>query len=80
MAYLIGRHALQATVNCFIDETCVLRSLPCFVDALGKAMNGIKAVNTDEYLVVDGWTSKIIARGAYTCFGARTGCSIISDI
>ncbi|EAT77954.2 hypothetical protein SNOG_14762 [Parastagonospora nodorum SN15] len=54
MATTIELGAVEATANGFIDETCVLISLPSFVVALGQALNGPKAAQMESTPQIDG--------------------------
>jgi hypothetical protein len=53
MATTIELGAVEASANGFIDETCVLISLPSFVVALGQALNGPKAAQMEAKPQID---------------------------
>lgn len=53
MATTIELGAVEASANGFIDETCVLISLPSFVVALGQALNWRKAAQMEAKPQID---------------------------
>ncbi|KAL5113257.1 hypothetical protein ACEQ8H_008873 [Pleosporales sp. CAS-2024a] len=53
LAKIIENFALQVMATGCVDDTFVLISLPCFVNALGGALDGPNATCTDDPLLID---------------------------